>query len=161
MAVERNKALSYRSLHYKEWLIGLNVLRDMLGKRRFETKDCPWVFSMEDFHALIGMKVIQDSLGYVRVTPMKEVMRLTTRQAKAFISRFIRMGFLRVADDGTRYRRKVYYLTPMGTNALTNAYTVNWTMEYSRLMSLEMRFPTIKIPESKRYKKDAHGHRDQ
>jgi len=160
MAIQRSKRLKYRSLHYKEWLIGMNVFKDMYTNifwNVFSLEDKRGFFTITDFQTLIACKVIQDTFGYFSNRTMATVLDLAMPSAERRILRMISLGYALPSVEKRKGRTKIFYLTKEGQNFLTNEYPKRWTVEHRRLLALELRFPSIRIEESIRQKSDAHG----
>jgi len=154
MAMPRPKKLKYRSLHYKELLIFLNIWKDLHQHPMWGTDSGNFrqVLSwLKNFQTFIAAKVIEDTLGYVTITALQKTLGFKTRvTAERRIHSLMKLGLLSYTGKGGQVKH--YHIT--GEDAFTNFYPQNWLSEYQRLMKVGLKLPTIKYIDKQRPKKD-------
>lgn len=158
----REKRLRYRSLHYKEMLIFLNLFYEVYQNPmwyRFNITKKIHIFDwLKLFQAYVACKIIEDTFGYVCVRALESALGLKTRAtAKSRVKKLIKNGLM--VYTGQVGKEKHYHLTTKDT--FTNWYPQAWLAEYQRLMGLGLRIPTIKYIDKIRPKTDGISSKQQ
>ena len=149
MAVPRAHRLDFRSLHYKELIIFLNLLPRLLEDKAFDNEGYLYK-KIHLLRSLIACKIIEDTGGYIDVRTLSDVLNVCSQTARKLIRRLAIKGFL--IKTVIHSRKHHYHMRPI--SCLDSLYPKIWYIECERLLSYDINMPTIRYMEGKRTKRD-------